>query len=96
MLCEPSPRTTLPGRAAILAVPGTETLAARLAAMPPGAEVLTPAGIDADLTDPHTLDPLEIGRIPAHLPTCVTNTAASNTDHRNQALSPGGQEPSLR
>ncbi|MFJ9843656.1 amino acid adenylation domain-containing protein [Kitasatospora sp. NPDC101155] len=42
-------RLPLPGRTAVLAVPGTEALAAALAAALPGAEVLTTAALDADL-----------------------------------------------
>ncbi|WP_308287941.1 non-ribosomal peptide synthetase/type I polyketide synthase [Streptomyces hilarionis] len=42
-------RLALPGRTAVLAVPGTEALAAALTAALPGAEVLTTAALDADL-----------------------------------------------
>ncbi|MDN0200043.1 amino acid adenylation domain-containing protein [Streptomyces sp. S.PNR 29] len=46
---EPAERTALPGRTALLAVPGTEELAARLAAALPAAEVLDHDRMAADL-----------------------------------------------
>ncbi|WP_329586161.1 amino acid adenylation domain-containing protein [Kitasatospora sp. NBC_01250] len=47
-------RTALPGCTAVLAVPGTEALAARLAALLPAAEVLTGERLTAELADPAT------------------------------------------
>ncbi|WP_441349100.1 amino acid adenylation domain-containing protein, partial [Streptomyces sp. NTH33] len=44
----------LPGRTAVLAAPGTEDLAVRLAAALPAAEVLTTAALTADLTSTGT------------------------------------------
>ncbi|WP_373689232.1 amino acid adenylation domain-containing protein [Streptomyces sp. Rer75] len=46
---EPARRTMPPGRTAVLAVPGTEGPAARLAATLPTAEILTPERLRADL-----------------------------------------------
>ncbi|MER6142061.1 amino acid adenylation domain-containing protein [Streptomyces sparsogenes] len=51
---EPAGHTEPPGRTAVLAAPGTEAPAARLAAALPGAEVLTPERLAADLADPRT------------------------------------------
>ncbi|MFJ8189256.1 amino acid adenylation domain-containing protein [Streptomyces sp. NPDC096094] len=48
----PGPRSAPPALTAVLAAPGTEALAARLAAVLPAAEVLTADRIDAELTDP--------------------------------------------
>ncbi|MGW0948892.1 amino acid adenylation domain-containing protein [Streptomyces sp. NPDC002623] len=50
----PVPRSAPPALTAVLAAPGTEALAARLAAALPAAEVLTVDRIDADLTDAGT------------------------------------------
>ncbi|MDX3229221.1 amino acid adenylation domain-containing protein [Streptomyces sp. ME19-01-6] len=46
---EPAGRTPLPGRTAVLSAPGTERLAARLAAALPAADVLGPERLTADL-----------------------------------------------
>nr|WP_265537809.1 non-ribosomal peptide synthetase/type I polyketide synthase [Streptomyces sp. NEAU-H33] len=51
---EPAGRAALPGRTAVLTAPGTEALAARLAAVLPSAEVLDAARLTADLADPGT------------------------------------------
>ncbi|KJK56411.1 hybrid non-ribosomal peptide synthetase/type I polyketide synthase, partial [Saccharothrix sp. ST-888] len=51
---EPAGRADLPGRTAVLTVPGTEALAARLAAVLPAVEVLDAARLTADLADPGT------------------------------------------
>ncbi|MGP3976832.1 amino acid adenylation domain-containing protein [Streptomyces sp. 8N114] len=51
---EPAARLALPGRTAVLAAPGTEALAERLAAALPAAEVLTMTELDADLTSGST------------------------------------------
>ncbi|WP_415943141.1 amino acid adenylation domain-containing protein [Streptomyces sp. 067-1] len=48
------PRSAPPALTAVLAAPGTEALAARLAAVLPAAEVLTADRIDAELTDAGT------------------------------------------
>ncbi|MEU5796214.1 amino acid adenylation domain-containing protein [Streptomyces sp. NPDC047813] len=50
----PVPRTAPPALTAVLAAPGTEALAARLAAVLPAAEVLTTDRINAELTDAGT------------------------------------------
>ncbi|MFG2267366.1 amino acid adenylation domain-containing protein [Streptomyces sp. NPDC048720] len=50
----PVPRSAPPALTAVLAAPGTEALAARLAAVLPGAEVLTADRINAELTDART------------------------------------------
>ncbi|MGP4089842.1 amino acid adenylation domain-containing protein, partial [Streptomyces sp. KR55] len=47
----PVPRSAPPALTAVLAAPGTEALAARLAAVLPAAEVLTADRINAELTD---------------------------------------------
>ncbi|MFJ9773636.1 amino acid adenylation domain-containing protein [Kitasatospora sp. NPDC101157] len=51
---EPAARTAPPARTAILAVPGTEASAARLAAALPSAEVLTVDALTAELAAPAT------------------------------------------
>ncbi|MFH8902660.1 amino acid adenylation domain-containing protein [Streptomyces coeruleorubidus] len=48
------PRSAPPALTAVLAAPGTESLAARLAAVLPAAEVLTADRVDAELTDAGT------------------------------------------
>ncbi|MGY4743247.1 amino acid adenylation domain-containing protein [Streptomyces sp. ATMOS53] len=50
----PARGTALPRLTAILTVPGTEAVAARLSAALPGGEVLTPERLAADLADPGT------------------------------------------
>ncbi|MEZ3179524.1 amino acid adenylation domain-containing protein [Streptomyces pimonensis] len=50
----PAPHTAPPALTAVLAAPGTEALAARLAAALPAAEVLTTDRINAELTDADT------------------------------------------
>ncbi|MBQ1098895.1 amino acid adenylation domain-containing protein, partial [Streptomyces sp. b94] len=50
----PVPRSAPPALTAVLVAPGTEALAARLAASLPAAEVLTADHIDAELTAPGT------------------------------------------
>ncbi|WP_327692522.1 SDR family NAD(P)-dependent oxidoreductase [Streptomyces sp. NBC_00459] len=51
---DPVDRTAFPARTAVLAAPGTEKLALRLAAALPRAEVLTHDRLAADLADPAT------------------------------------------